>query len=32
VAVLMEMLGRQTMVELPASALVREGESRTRVA
>ena len=31
VAVLMEMLGRQTMVELPASALVREGESRARV-
>jgi transcriptional antiterminator RfaH len=31
VAVLMEFLGRQTMVELPVSALVREGESRARV-
>lgn len=31
VAVLMEFLGRQTMVELPASALIREGDSRARV-
>jgi len=31
VAVLMEFLGRQTMVEFPASALVREGNGRASV-
>ena len=31
VAVLMEFLGRQTMVELSAGSLVREGESRARL-
>ncbi len=31
VAVLMEFLGQQTMVELPATSLVREGEGRSRV-
>ncbi len=31
VAVLMDFLGRQTMVELPASSLVREGEGRSSV-
>ena len=31
VAVLMEFLGRQTMVELPSASLIREGESRAGV-
>ena len=31
VAVLMEFLGRQTVVEFPASALVREGDGRASV-
>ena len=31
IAVLMDFLGRQTTVDFPASALVREGESRARI-
>ena len=31
VAVLMEFLGRQTMIELPASFLVKEGEGRAEI-
>jgi transcriptional antiterminator RfaH len=31
VAVLMEFLGRQTMIELPASFLVKEGEGRANI-
>lgn len=31
VAVLMEFLGRQTMIEVPANFLIREGEGRARI-
>ena len=31
VAVLMEFLGRQTMIEVPTSFLIKEGESRTEI-
>lgn len=31
VAVLMELLGRQTMVELPTSSIIREGNKRTDI-
>jgi hypothetical protein len=31
VAVLMEFLGRQTMIELPAKAVIKEGDRRAGV-